>query len=467
MNKKNLASTIVEKEENEKTLADLTAECHEKGLSFEEKQNLRKEELEAIAKAIEILSTPEVQGAAEKYLALAQSPKKATALVQVVDRRLFEKDQSGGFRRHIREFLSKESRRLHSNRLALLANQIAAMPDTLYGEKTEVDVFGKVKAMIAGMITRLTEEANADAVHEGFCDKELGMSKVTRTRLTEEIDALDAAVEEGKATVMTLADEITSLGKQVEELDKAMAEATAFRKEEKATNELTIRDAKAAQAAIATAVAVLNDFYSKAMTATAFLQLQAAPPRKWGLKKSVKMGSDEWNALANKDFKGTVGDNYDAKLDTGHKEGMQTFGEVYQGQQDEDEYGVLALLGVIQSDFANLESDTVTAEAVSQKAFEDFMNESKKSKAAKMKSINLKTTDKLTAERKLRDDIADLKATQDELLTAERYHARLVPQCTDKGMTWDERTKARAEEIASLKEALKILSNEDIATTAL
>lgn len=459
---KTLTSTMAEKEENTKTLADMTAECHEKGLSYEEKQNLRKEELEAIAKAIEILSTPEVQGAAEKYLALAQAPKKARAFVQVMGR-----EESGGFRRHIREFLAKEGRRLHSRQLALLADSIGAMPDTLYGEKTEVDVFGKVKAMIAAMITRLTNEANADAVHEGFCDKELGKSKVTRTRLTEEIDALDAAVEEGKATIMQLAKDIATLSTQVEELTKARQEATAFRKEEKATNALTVKDAKAAQAAIAAAVAVLNEFYSKAMTSTAFLQLQAAPPRKWGLKKSVKMGSEEWNALANKDFKGTVGDNYEAKLDTGHKEGMQTFGEVYHGQQDEDEYGVLALLSVIQSDFVNLESDTVTAEAVAQKMYEDFMAESQKNIAVSSKSIELKTADKLTAETRLRQDIADLKATQDELLTAERYHARLVPQCTDKGMTWDERVKARAEEIASLKEALEILSREDIATTAL
>merc|ERR1719410_1541484 len=186
--------------------------------------------------------------------------------------------------------------------------------------------------------------------------------------------------------IMTLANDIATLTKEVEELDNAMTEATAFRKEEKSKNELTIKDAKAAQAAIAAAMAVLKDFYSKALTATAFLQLQTPSPRRWGLKKNVKMGTPEWNALANKDFKGTVGDNYDSKLDTGHKEGMQTFGEVDQGQQDENEYGVLALLDVIQSDFANLESDTAAAEEVAQKTYDDFMAESKKSKAVKTKS---------------------------------------------------------------------------------
>jgi len=79
----------------------------------------------------------------------------------------------------------------------------------------------------------------------------------------------------------------------------------------------------------------------------------------------------------------------------------------------------------------------------------------------------MNTEDKSTAEAKLRDDIADLKSTQDELLAADRYHAKLVPQCIDQGMTWDERVNARQEEIASLKEALSILSSSDIETSAL
>jgi len=78
----------------------------------------------------------------------------------------------------------------------------------------------------------------------------------------------------------------------------------------------------------------------------------------------------------------------------------------------------------------------------------------------------MKTSDKAAAEAKLQEDIADLKSTQDELLAAERYYKKLVPQCIDQGMTWDERVKARESEIASLKQALEILSQDDIATSA-
>merc|ERR1719473_2256106 len=177
--------------------------------------------------------------------------------------------------------------------------------------------------------------------------------------------------------ILSLADETAALSKEVEELQAAMTEATELRKKEKAKNKATVEDAQAGQTAVAAATAVLKDFYEKASTATGFLQVKSEKPA-WGVKKTPKMGSDEWNALANPNFEKTV--------DKGHKEGMQTFGESYQGQQDAAG-GVLGLLEVILSDFANLEADTNAAEAASQKAFDGFMTESKKSKAVKERKI--------------------------------------------------------------------------------
>merc|ERR1719277_2924749 len=104
-------------------------------------------------------------------------------------------------RRRVRDFLSAEGQRLHSQRLSMLAEKLAADP------------FAKVKQLIDSMITRLLEEANADADHEGFCDKEMGKSKLTRSRLSEEIDGLSAAVEDGKATILALTTETEALTK--------------------------------------------------------------------------------------------------------------------------------------------------------------------------------------------------------------------------------------------------------------
>merc|ERR1719166_880060 len=77
-NKKQLAATVADKAENEKLLKSTETECAEKKLSFAEKQKLRTEEIEAIAKAIEILSSDDVSGNSEKYLSLVQSQKSTS-----------------------------------------------------------------------------------------------------------------------------------------------------------------------------------------------------------------------------------------------------------------------------------------------------------------------------------------------------------------------------------------------------
>merc|ERR1719316_304810 len=229
-----------------------------------------------------------------------------------------------------------------------------------------------------------------------------------------------------------------------------MKEATKIRSEEKARNKVTVSDAEAAQSAVSAATAVLKKFYEKASIATGLLQMDVSRP---------KMGTDEWNALANPNYQGGgagFGQGSEDKVDKGHKEGMQTFGKKYTGQQDEAG-GVMAMLEVILSDFSNVEADTKAAEAKAQETYDEFMVDSKRTKATKLKKIEMDEADKAAAELKLQEDTKDMKGTQDELLAADRYYEKLVPQCIDQGQTWEERVAAREAEIASLKEALKIL----------
>jgi hypothetical protein len=428
MDKKELAATITTKKADEATLAALETECEEKKLSFTEKQQLRAEEIQAIEKAIEILKSPAVSANAEKNLDLAQT-SRAAAFPQ-----LRSTDQIASVNNRVKDFLASEGHRLHSRDLALLAEKIAADP------------FIKVKKLIGDMITRLLNEANEDANHHGFCTKEMGENKITRQKLTEDIDGLTAAVDEGKATILRLTEEIATLSKEVADLEVSMAEATKLRKEEKAANKATVEDAIAGQTAVAAATAVLKTFYEKASMATGFLQVER--PR---------MGTDEWKSLANPNYEGPVDKGLKIGASWGHQEGMQTFGKKYTGMQDEAG-GVMGLLEVIESDFANLEADTKAAEAKSEETYEGFMVESKKTKAVKTTQIEMDNADKAAATQKLAEDTKDLKQTQDELLAADRYYEKLVPQCIDQGMTWEERVKARESEIASLKEALKILS---------
>merc|ERR1719230_1094388 len=163
--------------------------------------------------------------------------------------------------------MAKEAQRLGSKRLSVLALRVSADP------------FAKVKGLIDSMITRLLNEANEDAAKEGWCDTEMGKSKVTRNKLNEDIDSLTAAIDDGKAAIVQLTEEMARLEKESAELQASMAEATAAREAEKAKNEVTIKDAQEAQKAVVAATAVLKEFYEKAGKATALLQGGQAPNR--------------------------------------------------------------------------------------------------------------------------------------------------------------------------------------------
>merc|ERR1712054_355112 len=63
-----LKDTTTTRDADVKYLADLTATCEQKASDFESRQQLRADEIVAIEKAIEIISSEAVEGNSEKYL---------------------------------------------------------------------------------------------------------------------------------------------------------------------------------------------------------------------------------------------------------------------------------------------------------------------------------------------------------------------------------------------------------------
>merc|ERR1711957_410978 len=255
--KGDLQDTTSTMEADKKYLADLTATCEQKASDFESRQQLRAEELEAIAKAIEIISSGAVSGNADKYLpkfvqthsSFAQLRSGTTATQQ----------------ERAAEFLRKQAGKLNSRVLSALAGRVADDP------------FSKVKKMLKDLLVRLMEEANEEAEHKGWCDTELSTNEQTRKEKTQAVETLHAEIDQLEASIAKLTEDISELTKAVAELDAAMAKATSLRQAEKATNTETIADSEAAQTAVAQALTVLKDFYAKAAEATAFVQQKAEP----------------------------------------------------------------------------------------------------------------------------------------------------------------------------------------------
>jgi len=250
--KGDLQDTTTTRDDDSKYLADLTATCEQKSSDFAARQQLRAEEIAAVEKAIEILSSGAVSGASEKHL--PQLIQKSSSLAQL------RSVATNPNQLRVASYLKEQASRINSRVLSALAMRVADDP------------FKKVKKMIKDLIVKLMEEANEEAEHKGWCDTELSTNEQTRKEKTEAVETLHAEIDELEASIAKLTEEITDLTKAVAELDAAVAKATSVREEEKAKNTVTIKDSQDAQTAVAQALSVLKDFYAKAAEATSFVQ---------------------------------------------------------------------------------------------------------------------------------------------------------------------------------------------------
>jgi chromosome segregation ATPase len=232
-------------------LADLTATCEQKASDFESRQQLRADEIVAVEKAIEIISSGAVAGNADKHLpSLVQTSSAFAAL---------RSDLSTQAKARVATYLASRAKQLNSRVLATLATHATDDP------------FSKVKKMVKDLIVRLMEEANEEAEHKGWCDTELSTNEQTRKEKTAAVETLHAEIDQLEASIAKLTEDINELTKAVAELDAAMATATKLRQEEKAKNTETISDSEEAQTVVAQALTVLKEFYAKAAEATAFV----------------------------------------------------------------------------------------------------------------------------------------------------------------------------------------------------
>merc|ERR1719333_1641295 len=345
--------------EDTKYHSDLTAECEGKSVDFKQRQTTRGEEIEAINKAIQIMSSEDVMGGAQ-HLSLAQTKAK-TALVQL-------RSSSGSPVQGIAaNFLRDRASRTKSQVLSFLATKVSDEP------------FKKVIKMVKDMIAKLMQEAQEEAEHKGFCDTEMSTNKVTRDQKTDEVASLKAEVEELTANIAQLTEDIANLGKAIADSDAAVAKATALREAEKAKNTATIEDAKVAEEAVGQALSVLKEFYDKAATATALSQ-QAKPegPIAYDSRALAILGGGAGAAMVQ--VPGAP-ETFDDKPYTGMANG-----------------GVMGMLEVIQSDFARLLSETSASENESQKEFEEFTNDSATNKAVQSQEMKNKANEKTKKE---------------------------------------------------------------------
>jgi len=402
------------KAEDEKKLSDTRTECHEKSEEYENNQVVRAEEVKVIQQAIDLLSSDEVSGTADKHLpALVQlRHRNRRALVQLRGGSGSESPEDSMRREKMVYMLRHNAQQIGSRYLSLVATH------------AQTDPFGKVKKMIKDLIVKLMEQANAEADQKGYCDAELSANKQTRTNKQTEVEELSAGADKAESDIATLSEELSELNNAASELRGQQAEATKLRSEEHARNTKTVAEARAAQVAVERATKVLKDFYGNAQGGSALLQSEDQE----GLQQEMTQASKE----------------------------------PYTGMQSASG-GVIGFLEVVLSDFARLETQTTSDEDTAASEYKKFMDESTQNIAVTDTAIRHKTETRQQLMTKAANMKKDLQYTQKELDAALAYYDKLKPQCVDNGLSYEERVRMREEEIQSLKEALQVLDQQDLA----
>jgi len=217
-----LKDTTIAMHADQKYLADLEATCAKKAADFEARQQLRAEEIQAIEKAIEIITT-RVAGKADGKQLPTLLQDQVPSLAQI------KSETQRGRQTRVAAFLRQKAEQLHSRVLAAAA---VHMND---------DPFGKVKKMIKELVVRLMEEAAEEADHKGWCDEELATNEATRNDKTEAVEVLHAEIDGLEASIAKLEEDLKDLAEAIATLNTNMKKATELRQKEKAENEATIK----------------------------------------------------------------------------------------------------------------------------------------------------------------------------------------------------------------------------------
>merc|ERR1719235_2309465 len=152
-------------------MTDLTSLCETRANQWDQRTAMRAGELEALSKAITILTGKVVSADEYSKRALLQTKggdkkqSRPLTLLQhasvhqhdVSERRaMLEKEHQ----MHALDLLGAEGHRLQSSKLSALVARAASDP------------FAKVKNLIQALVERLLEESTAEATKKGFCDTE-------------------------------------------------------------------------------------------------------------------------------------------------------------------------------------------------------------------------------------------------------------------------------------------------------
>merc|ERR1719461_1846967 len=171
-----LANTVKDLADAKKALETTSTSCMTVAADHEATVKSRKEELAAIAEATQIIKGSTSGAVSQTYSFLQQETKSQL------------KTRSDLARAEVVTLVKRLADKHHSAALAQLASRISAV--LRFGTAGGADPFGKVKSLIADMISKLEKEAASEADEKAYCDEQMAKTEAKKADLEDDVAKL-------------------------------------------------------------------------------------------------------------------------------------------------------------------------------------------------------------------------------------------------------------------------------------
>merc|ERR1711935_540142 len=236
---------------DEEFLMMLKEKCPMTDKEWEERQKTRQLEMEAVSKALAVLSGDD----AHDLFTRTFNP----AFLQESSQNTMRREQAS-------KLLSEMAKKLNSPRLSTLAYRV------------RLDAFTRVKKAIDDMVAQLLKEKEDEIKHKDFCVDEFNTNQLQTEKKEREKKDLIAKIEDLEMTIKSLADAIAKLKGEIAEMQVQMKRAGEDREKENKEFQTTVADQRATQKLLKAAMTVLQDFYGKKAAFMQQHQEPAGPP---------------------------------------------------------------------------------------------------------------------------------------------------------------------------------------------
>merc|ERR1719272_113918 len=373
--------------------------CKSRAREWEDRSKARTSEIEAIAMAVKILG--KLTGVRTEAPSNPGLPAKSS----MIQRAAFVDPKKQAI-----ELLRSTAKTVHSKALERLAVEVS---NHLNGP------FADVNSMIQKMIFRLQAEQTKEVTHKTWCDKELSNTQASKDDKTGKVEELGAKLNELDSGVAVLSNDITAADKRVADITRVMQEATEIRQTGKQENKVSLKDAEDAQAGLAKAVSVMQQFYAESGSPKESEEAVALP-------KSPKLWDAGYTAVADP-----------KNADT----------------------NVIAILETVAADFAMMEAKTKAQEVAEEKEFQDQISANKIELARRRSESTQKVQTKQRKVTKSSMLNKQKKHVNSELDAVKQYSKDLKPACVDGDSSFEDRKAARDKEIKALRDSQVLLQN--------